>query len=148
MMLKIPIHYIAEKQGFSEKSSASLGLTVCFAIMVALLEVVSDRDVYYYFGLVITLGYALLMVWVMNLEDSRVNVRKTFTATTVLLLAQCVGSAILISKDSGERILKLEIQAALTTILLVVCTIRLVRFLRNREAFEKDLGPEDEDEKT
>ena len=137
MMWRIPVYYIAKETGVSDKSSASLGLTVCFVILTIMLQIISKRDVFYYFGLCITLTFALLMVWRMNMKDSRVNVRKIFTASTVALLAQCVFSAIAMSDDKAKHASKMALQAALTTILFVVCTLRLIKFLRNRAAIER-----------
>ena len=148
MMWRVPVYYIATGPNFSGKSSASLGLTICFAILTALLVVRGDdRDVFYYFGLIITLLFALLMVWGMNVKSSRVNVRKTFTASTVALLAQCVFASVLLSGGSPQNSSKLGIQAFLTTTLLIICIYRMVKFLRNRDSIEKaavnEIGSDD-----
>ena len=141
MMLRLPVYYVAEEKGLSDKSSASLGLTVCFAILTFLLTTGSKtRDAFYYFGLAITLLFALLMVWRMNMKDSRVNVRKTFTATTVVLLAQSVLAALLLSDPGDLSKLKIGIHAILVTLLLIICVGRLVRFLANRESVELGLA--------
>ena len=147
MMWRIPIYYVAKTTGFSDKSSASLGLTVCFAILTALL-LIKSRDQFYYFAFFITLMFALLMVWRMNMKDSRVNVRKTFTASTVAVLAQCVLGAIMLSDSSDPHPSKTATQVALTTVLLIACVVRLVNFLWNRGAIELkvigDVGGDDE----
>lgn len=140
MMLRIPVYYVAEKKGFSDKSSASLGLTVCFAILTALLTVNSNkRDAFYYFGLLITLIFSLLMVWRMNMKDSTINVRKTFTASTVVLLAQSVFAAILLAGPHEKSMKQIGLQAVFITILLIVCVGRLVSFLVNRDSLESKL---------
>jgi FtsH-binding integral membrane protein len=140
MMLKSPVYYVAAKKGVNDKSSASLGLTVCFAILTALLLIKNnERDAFYYIGLVLTLLFALLMVWRMNMKDSRINVRKTFTASTVVLLTQSVIAAVLISDASNKHQGKTALQAVFITMLLAICVYRLISFLRQREAIEKEL---------
>lgn len=146
MMLKLPVYYVAKKKGFSDKPSASLGLAVCFLILTALLLVHErSRDLPYYFGLFLTLWFALLMVWLMSTKDSKINVRKTFTASTVLILVQCVLGAIMWSETEAKEG-KLGLQTVLVTLLLFICIRKLIRFLRNKDVIERQIELEAGDE--
>jgi hypothetical protein len=141
MMVRLPIYYVASERGISDKSSASLGLTACFAILSFMLSVSTfERTPLYYFALGITLTFALLMVWRMNMSDSRVNVRKTFTASTVIILVQCVFSALLLTEPKVEHPSKTWLQLNTMSALLLVCIWRLVTFLRQRSRIEVKLG--------
>lgn len=140
MFIKIPIYYVSERKHFSDKSIASLGLTFCFAILSTLLIVgPENRKLLYYVALSTTFIFALLMVVRMNMKESKLNVRKTFVVSLVLLLIQCIILMIFSDEIGLDVDSRLWLQLIPTTLLLFLCMTRLVLFLVRRRSIEEKI---------
>lgn len=152
LFIKLPIYYYANNNHFSDKSSASLGLSLCFIILsLLILFEESDREELYYTAQGITFIFAIIMIIRMNLKDSRLNVRKTFVFATALLLIQCIILLILLKEPddalkAGED--RLWLQVVPTTALLIWCMLRLVIFLIRRGNIEAALIAEAQSEES